>query len=91
MALWQPCELLPILLHWSRQLPASMATLEVKERTSGRMISFPVVVSVINGERYLVSVLGEQIQWVQNVRAARGKAVFLRHGREEIHTWKRFS
>lgn len=66
-------------------LPASMATLEVKGRTSGRMISFPVVVVAVNGERYLVSMLGEQAQWVQNVRAAGGKAAFLRHGREEVH------
>jgi hypothetical protein len=35
--------------------------------------------TVINGERYLVSMLGEETNWVRNVRAARGKAR-LRHG-----------
>ncbi|HET8843127.1 MAG TPA: hypothetical protein VFN35_16820 [Ktedonobacteraceae bacterium] len=66
-------------------LPEYMATLEVKGRKSGRMISFPVVVAVVNRERYLVSMLGEQAQWVQNVRACGGKVAFLRHKREEVH------
>jgi hypothetical protein len=34
------------------------------------------------GERYLVSMLGERSNWVRNVRAAGGRAV-LRHGRRE--------
>jgi hypothetical protein len=38
--------------------------------------------TVINGQRYLVSMLGEDTNWVRNVRAARGKAR-LRHGRTE--------
>ena len=35
--------------------------------------------TVMNGERYLVSMLGEGTNWVQNVKAAGGKAR-LRHG-----------
>lgn len=66
-------------------LPDSMVTLEVTGRTSGRTISLPIAVTIINGERYLVSMLGEHVQWVHNVRAAGGRAVFLRHGREEVH------
>lgn len=66
-------------------LPDSMVTLEVTGRKSGRTISLPVAVAVVNGERYLVSMLGENVQWVRNVRAAGGRAVFHRHGREEVH------
>ena len=40
---------------------------------------------VVEGERYLVSMLGEGTNWVRNVRSAGGDAV-LRHGRrEEVH------
>jgi len=38
--------------------------------------------TVINEERYLVSMLGNEANWVQNVRAAEGKAR-LRHGISE--------
>jgi hypothetical protein len=40
------------------------------------------------GERYLVSMLGEEVNWVRNVKAAGGN-VTLRHGRrEEVHLEK---
>jgi deazaflavin-dependent oxidoreductase (nitroreductase family) len=58
------------------------ATLEVVGRKSGRTISLPVVMLLFNGERYLVSMLGEDANWVRNVRAANGKAV-IRHGRRQ--------
>jgi deazaflavin-dependent oxidoreductase (nitroreductase family) len=61
-----------------------METLEVTGRKSGRTVSLPVVVAVVDGERYLVSMLGEQAQWVQNVRAAGGKAVLRSGGCEEV-------
>jgi hypothetical protein len=35
------------------------------------------------GRWYLVSMLGEDCNWVQNVRAAQGRAV-LRHGRPKV-------
>jgi len=39
---------------------------------------------VVDGERYVVSMLGEGVDWVRNVKAAGGK-VILRHGsREEV-------
>jgi deazaflavin-dependent oxidoreductase (nitroreductase family) len=57
-----------------------METLEVTGRKSGRTLSLPVVIAIVNGEQYLVAMLGENVQWVQNVRAAGGKAV-LRSGR----------
>ncbi len=45
----------------------------------------PVVVAVVDGERYLVSMLGENVHWVHNVRAAEGRAVLKSGGREEVH------
>ncbi len=57
-----------------------LETLEVIGRKSGRTLSLPVVIAIVNGQQYLVSMLGENVQWVQNVRAAGGKAV-LRSGR----------
>ena len=59
-----------------------METLEVTGRKSGKTFSLPVVIAVVNGERYLVSMLGEKVQWVENVRAAGGRAA-LRNGRRE--------
>jgi deazaflavin-dependent oxidoreductase (nitroreductase family) len=62
-----------------------MVTLEVTGRKSGRTVSLPVVVAVVDGERYLVSMLGENVNWVHNVRAAGGRAVLRSGGREEVH------
>lgn len=72
-------------LFSSGLLPDYMVTLEVTGRKSGRTISLPVAVAEVSGKRYLVSMLGENVQWVHNVRAAGGRAVFHRHGREEVH------
>lgn len=62
--------------------PDRLVVLEVEGRRSGRTIALPVVVAEHHGERYLVSMLGEDTNWVRNVRAAGGAAV-LRHGRAE--------
>lgn len=62
--------------------PKRLAALQVQGRRSGRTISFPVVIADYEGERYLVSMLGEDANWVRNLRAAGGRAV-LRHGRRE--------
>lgn len=62
--------------------PDYLVTLEVAGRRSGRAISFPLVMASVEGERYLVSMLGTEVAWVRNVRAAAGRAV-LRHGRTE--------
>ncbi len=61
-----------------------MVTLETTGRTSGRTISQPMVVGIVGGQRYLVSMLGENVNWVKNVRAANGKAVLRSGSREEI-------
>ena len=44
--------------------------MEVPGRRSGRIVSLPLVVATVRGERYLVSMLGEEVNWVRNVRAA---------------------
>jgi hypothetical protein len=62
--------------------PSRLGTLDVVGRRTGRVISFPVVIAELDGERYLVAMLGERASWPRNVRAAGGHAV-LRHGRRE--------
>jgi len=42
------------------------------------------MVAVVDGQRYLVSMLGEHAQWVGNVRAAGGRAILCSGSREEI-------
>jgi len=69
-------------VHASGLAPDHWVALEVVGRRSGRTISFPLVMAVLDGERYLVSMLGADAAWVRNVRAAGGRAV-LRHGRTE--------
>lgn len=61
-----------------------LVTLEVTGRKSGRTVSLPLVMVVVDGQRYLVSMLGDNVQWVLNVRAAGGRAVLRSGGREEI-------
>jgi deazaflavin-dependent oxidoreductase (nitroreductase family) len=63
--------------------PARLVMLEVAGRRTGQKILFPVVVADYQGERYLVSMLGEETNWVRNVRAAGGRAV-LRRGHREV-------
>jgi deazaflavin-dependent oxidoreductase (nitroreductase family) len=65
-------------------LPRRVASLEVKGRRSGCAISFPVVIADWEGGEYLVSMLGEQANWVKNVRADGGAAVLRRGRREEV-------
>ena len=62
--------------------PNYLVTLEVTGRQSGKTIDFPLAMTVMNGERYLVSMLGENTNWVRNVRAAGGRAR-LKHGASE--------
>jgi hypothetical protein len=62
------------ILHSLGIFPNWFVTLEVAGRKSGKIVSFPLAMAMMNGERYLVSMLGEETNWVQNVRAANGKA-----------------
>ena len=69
-------------LHALGVAPDYLVTLEVAGRRSGRIVRVPLVMVVVGGERYLVSMLGEEVNWVRNVKAAGGN-VTLRHGRRE--------
>jgi deazaflavin-dependent oxidoreductase (nitroreductase family) len=60
--------------------PRRWVTLEVTGRRSGRLTRFPLGMARLDRRWYLVSMLGERCNWVQNVRAADG-LVTLRHGR----------
>ena len=61
-----------------------LVALEVIGRRSGRVISFPVVMVIVDGQRYLASMLGDNTQWVRNVRASGGQAVLRSGGREDV-------
>jgi len=69
-------------LHTMGIYPNYFVTLEVMGRKSGKMTSFPLAMTLMNGERYLVSMLGADANWVKNIKAAGGKAR-LRHGISE--------
>lgn len=57
-----------------------LVTLEVRGRRLGRVIRFPLVMAVVEGKRYLVSMLGENTNWVRNLNEAT-----LSHGlREDV-------
>src|SRR6516164_3670102 len=58
--------------------PRRWVTLEVAGRRSGRVARFPLGMADWDGQWYLVSMLGEGCNWVQNVRAADGRAVLRR-------------
>lgn len=60
--------------------PQILVTLQVKGRNSGRLCSTVLVGASHEGRRYLVSMLGDDSEWVKNVRAARGVA-FIKRGR----------
>jgi deazaflavin-dependent oxidoreductase (nitroreductase family) len=63
-------------------LPALLVALETRGRRSGNPFLVQLVVAHVGTERYLVSMLGENADWVRNTRANAGVAV-LRHGRTE--------
>ncbi len=62
--------------------PRWLVVVEVAGRRTGKTISFPAVIADYDHGRYLVSMLGEDTNWVRNVRASGGHAV-LRHGARE--------
>jgi deazaflavin-dependent oxidoreductase (nitroreductase family) len=65
-------------------MPNGLVALEVIGRKSGRVVSFPLVMVTLDGQRYLASMLGDNTQWVRNVRAASGKAVLRSGGYEDV-------
>jgi len=61
--------------------PQRWVTLEVLGRTSGKVLRFPLGEADLDGRRYLVSMLGNDCNWVRNVRAARGQVTLVRRRR----------
>jgi deazaflavin-dependent oxidoreductase (nitroreductase family) len=61
-------------------VPRRWVTLEVPGRRSGLIRQFPLGMADVDGQWYLVAMLGERSNWVHNVRAAGGAAT-IRHGR----------
>ena len=64
--------------------PDGVVALEVIGRKSGKVVSFPLVMVIVERQRYLASMLGDNAQWVRNVRAAGGKAVLRSGGQEDV-------
>lgn len=62
-----------------RVLPIA-SVVEVRGRQSGQAISVPLVIVRYRRSWYLISMFGEQSNWVKNVRASDGEAVLI-HGR----------
>jgi deazaflavin-dependent oxidoreductase (nitroreductase family) len=62
--------------------PSYQVLLEVRGRKSGHTRSSPVLITTVDGQRYLVSMLGPGSDWVKNVEAAHGDVV-IRHGRRD--------
>lgn len=60
-------------------------TLEVPGRTSGKPTRFPLGIATVDGQAYLGSMLGNECNWVRNVRASDGYAVIDRRGRRQVH------
>lgn len=64
--------------------PHYAVTLEVAGRRTGRPVLLPIVVAEYEGNRYLVSMLGSDANWVRNLRAAGGRAVLHRRGGKAV-------
>lgn len=65
-------------------LPSFLVALETKGRKTGRWSRTAAVLADYQGQRYLVSMLGERVDWVRNVRAADGEAIIGRRGRHRV-------
>jgi deazaflavin-dependent oxidoreductase (nitroreductase family) len=83
---WRPTRLGKLVngaLAWLSGLgltPHILFMLQVRGRRSGLLHTNVLVVAKHDGQRYLVSMLGDGSEWVRNVRAAGGEA-FVKRGR----------
>ncbi|MGK8507620.1 nitroreductase family deazaflavin-dependent oxidoreductase [Nocardia asiatica] len=64
--------------------PRLVAALGVRGRRSKRVIWFPVVLTEFCGQRYVVSMLGKNANWVRSVAAAEGHALLRPGDSEEV-------
>lgn len=65
--------------------PKRQAVLETRGRVSGRTRSTAIVIATLDGQRYLVSMLGPASEWVRNVEAAKGEAIIRQGRRRRVH------
>ena len=65
-------------------LPSFLVALETTGRRSGRGYRNALVAADYDGQRYLVSMLGENVDWVRNVREAGGDAAIRYRGRRSV-------
>lgn len=68
-------------VHAMGLMPRRWVTLEVPGRKSGRITRFPLGMADWQGQWFLVSMLGDGCNWVQNARAADGCVVLRRRRR----------
>lgn len=68
----------------SGRSPDYFITLEVLGRKSGQAIQLPLVLVIRGPERFLVSMLGDNVQWIRNVEANAQQAVIIKGGREAV-------
>jgi hypothetical protein len=61
-------------------LPKIVTTLLVTDRQSGHLVGHVLAPVTFEGSDYIVSMLGDGSNWVQDLRAS-GGAAFLKHGR----------
>jgi len=72
-------------MHGIGVMPRRWVTLEVPGRRSGRVTRFPLGMADWQGQWFLVSMLGNDCNWVQNVRAANGQVVLHHRRRKPCH------
>ena len=60
-------------------------TLEVPGRKSGKPTRFPLGMAAVDGRFYLGSMLGNDCNWVRNVRANNGYAAVVRRRARQVH------
>ncbi|MBO0870575.1 MAG: nitroreductase family deazaflavin-dependent oxidoreductase [Micromonosporaceae bacterium] len=65
--------------------PRRWVTLEVPGRRTGRTTCFPLGMADWRGAWYLVPMLGEDCNWVRNIRAAGGRATLRRRRARPCH------
>lgn len=64
--------------------PQILLILQVKDRSTGRLRANILAVARYQAQRYLVSMLEDNSEWVQNVRAAGGKTFIKRGGSHPV-------
>lgn len=65
-------------------VPDTLLTLETRDRNSGRVCATILVVARYQGQRYLVSMLGDDSEWVKNVRVAGGQVSIKRRRSQPV-------